>query len=239
MQGTDPAPDSPVQSVAHAHAEPDASADPAAFWEQRYADAGAVWSGRVNATLADLVAGIEAERDGAFGRALDLGCGEGGDVVWLASRGWHATGVDISPTAIERGRAAATSAGVPTERIRFIAADLATWAPDAGSSFDLVTASFLQSPVELPRSEILRRATSAVAPGGHLLVVSHAAPPPWAKGLQGHDHVFPTPADEAASLDLDPGAWSLEVCEVRRREATGPDGERATLDDGVLLARRR
>ncbi|KGM12493.1 methyltransferase type 12, partial [Cellulomonas bogoriensis 69B4 = DSM 16987] len=70
--------------------------DPAAFWEDRYAGSGRVWSGEPNATLVDVVAGLTP------GRALDLGCGEGGDAIWLARHGWDATGIDISPTAVAR-----------------------------------------------------------------------------------------------------------------------------------------
>ena len=38
------------------------------------------------------------------GRALDLGCGEGGDAVWLAERGWNVVAVDISETALTSRR---------------------------------------------------------------------------------------------------------------------------------------
>ncbi|XPP26695.1 MAG: FAD-dependent oxidoreductase [Leucobacter sp.] len=223
----------------HGHGHPDdvdGDADPAEFWERRYADADRIWSGRVNRTLADAVAGLPA------GRSLDLGCGEGGDVLWLAERGWEATGIDLSPTAVARAQAAAQDRGIPGERIRLIAADLAEWvvnptAIDGGAApFDLVTASFLQSPVELPRERILRAAAERVAPGGHLVLVSHAAPPEWAGDYDGPAS-FPTPEGELAALDL--GAdWETLAAEVRDREATGPDGEPAVLQDTVVVTRR-
>ena len=84
----------------------------AEFWEARYADADRIWSGRVNRAVADVAAGLEP------GRALDLGCGEGGDAVWLARHGWAVTGVDLSPTAVARGRRAAAEAGVPDGALR-------------------------------------------------------------------------------------------------------------------------
>lgn len=201
----------------------------AAFWENRYGGRSQVWSGEVNAALAGFASGL------APGRALDLGCGEGGDAIWLAGRGWSVTAVDISTIAVQRGRAAADALGVGTA-ITWLARDLAEWEPDG--QFDLVTASFLQSPVELPRERILTTAASAVAPGGHLLLVSHAAPPPWATQLHAHAGGFPTPAGEVAAAGLGAG-WDVLVAEVRPRQATGPDGEPAHLDDTVVWARRR
>ncbi len=204
------------------------------FWEARYAGAGPIWSGRVNPAVADLAAGFTP------GTALDLGCGEGGDVIWLAQHGWRATGVDVAQTAVDRATRAAADAGVPAARIRFVAANLTTWQPDA--SFDLVTASFLHSPVELPRIEILRRAAGMVASGGHLLLVSHAAFPPWRRPPGHHDHEhdapLPTPSDEYAELALDPSGWVPLLVETRVRDAVGPSGEAATLEDAIILARR-
>jgi SAM-dependent methyltransferase len=205
--------------------------EPAAFWEARYSGSDAVWSGRVNPTMAEIAADLPA------GRALDLGCGEGGDVLWLAGRGWQVTGVDISPTAVDRGRAAAAAAGL-AERVRFEAHDLADYEIDA--DYDLVTACYLQSPVELNRSGILVRAAARITPGGHLLVVTHAAPPPWASGLHHqHPQEFLSPAEELAALVLPEAEWEPVLAEVRQREATGPDGTSAVLDDAVLLLRRR
>jgi len=192
----------------------------AQFWEARYAQSGQVWSGRVNPTLADVASAL------APGRALDLGCGEGGDAIWLAQRGWLVTAVDISTTALARGREAAMALPAASGRIDWVAADLTEWRPTA--SYDLVSACFLQSPVELPRTEIL---------GGSVLIISHAAPPPWAP--PGHPHpAFAGPAEEVAELGLDSSEWELVLAEVREREARGPDGQTAMLSDSVVRARR-
>jgi SAM-dependent methyltransferase len=206
--------------------------DPTRFWERRYAESQQVWSGRVNSVLAELVAGFSP------GRALDLGCGEGGDSVWLAQQGWEVTAVDISTVAIARGQAAATQARIAPERLHWVAADLTDWTPS--SDYELVSASFLQSPVALDRSRILRAAASRVVRGGHLLIVSHAAPPPWASGLSSHDHhrVFFTPQQEVEALGATEGDWEQLIVETRQRTATGPDGQVGVLDDAVVLLRR-
>lgn len=208
------------------------SPTPVEFWEERYAGSSRVWSGAPNRTLVDVVADL------APGRALDLGCGEGADVIWLARHGWQASGLDISETAIARARAAASDLDLP--HARFEAADLSTWRPDG--RYDLVTASFLQSPVALSRAEILRAFVGRVAPGGHLLVIAHAEAPPWSRLRHAHadrHHAdFPTPDDEVASLALDPSEWTALIAEVRSRDAVGPDGDEAVLHDSVVLMRR-
>ncbi len=214
----------------HASGEPTGEESAAAFWENRYGGPDRVWSGKPNQALVEAVSGIPP------GRALDLGCGEGADSIWLAERGWRVTGVDIAPPALARARASAEERGIPQGQISWIAADLAAWHPEG--AYDLVSACFLHSPVELPRAEVLRRAAGAVAPGGHLLVVAHAEAPPWAEDY-GHVHAPIDPDQERADLALDPGAWDVVVGHIGSRQAVGPDGQEATLRDSVLLVRRR
>ena len=186
-----------------------------------------MWSGKANATMTSIVGEF------APGRAIDLGCGEGGDVLWLAEQGWQAHGLDISTVAIERARREAAARGL--EGATFAAADLGTWQPEP-ETVELVTASFFQSSVELDRIAILRRAAAAIRRGGHLVVVSHATPPPWAGG---HHPDLISARDDAAQLDLPSDAWIVEAADERTRESVGPDGAPAELVDAALVLRRR
>ncbi|MGA7835285.1 MAG: methyltransferase domain-containing protein [Acidimicrobiales bacterium] len=206
------------------------SDDAGKFWEQRYGERDQIWSGKPNATLVDVV------RDLVPGRALDLGCGEGGDSIWLAERGWRVTGVDVSATAIDRARAEALRRGVG-EKITWIVGDLSTWTPS--DSYELVSACFLHSPVEFPRSAVLERMASAVTSGGHFVLVGHAVAPPWMADHDGHHHRLLSAVEERESLSLDNTEWDDVVVETRSRMATGPNGEQATLDDSVVVLRRR
>lgn len=210
---------------------------PATFWDQRYGESDAIWSGKVNTALADVV----TERVLEPGSALDLGCGEGADVIWLAQRGWRVTGLDISAVAIERAQAAATAQGLSTDQAQFETTDFTEWTE--AQQFDLVTASFLQSPVAFDRQYALGAAQDLVAPGGHLIVISHASFPPWAKDYhEDAEHQVPhepaTPESELEILQFDDYRWVVEVAEVRSRQITGPDGDALTLDDTVIVARR-
>jgi SAM-dependent methyltransferase len=219
-----------AESIARDFTDSD-STDAAAFWEHRYTDTGQVWSGRANAVLVDVATDLPV------GQALDLGCGEGGDAIWLARAGWRVTAVDISPTALARGASGAMD--IPEGRIDWVAADLDAWTERGPHGpFDLVTASFLHSPVEIARTAILRRAAGFVAEDGCLLIVSHTAFPPWSDHRHD-DHRFLDPREEIAELALPEREWEVRIAETRRREATGPDGQHGWLDDGVVLLRRR
>ncbi|GAA4485234.1 class I SAM-dependent methyltransferase [Actinoallomurus oryzae] len=196
-------------------------------WDARYRESERLWSGKPNDVLVREVSDLPP------GRVLDLGCGEGGDAVWLARRGWHVTAVDISRVALERAARHAVEAGV-AERIDFQWHDLAKSFP--AGEFDLVSAHFLHSPGDMPREEILRTAASAVVRGGVLLIVGHGGLPPWE-----HDHAhvrLPTPQDVLADLRLPEGQWEVQVCAEHERIQTAPDGKPATRTDNTLRVRR-
>lgn len=198
-------------------------------WEEHYGERDRVWSGRVNIRLAEVASPLPP------GTALDLGCGEGGDAMWLAERGWRVVAVDISDTALARAAEDARARGVG-DRIEFQQRDLTQNFPEG--AFDLVSAQFLHSAVPFDRTAVLTSATSVVRPGGLLLIVDHSGPPPWASKLD-HHHGFQRPEEVVASLNLPEGEWETARIESVPREITTPDGEPATWLDNVIVLRRR
>jgi len=199
------------------------------FWDELYRSRSAVWSGNPNIQLVSEVADLTP------GTALDVGCGEGADAIWLAERGWRVTAADISSVALERARAAMVSVDV-ARRIDWLHTDLVAGAPPS-ASYDLVSAQFMQLPRE-PRELLFRRLAASVKPQGTLLVVGHhpsdlqttASRPPLPE-------LFYTAADVAALLE--PNNWDIIVEASRERSTTDRAGRTIAIHDTVLRARRR
>lgn len=201
------------------------------FWDSRYGESDRIWSGDPNTVLVREVTGLTP------GRALDLGCGEGADSIWLAGRGWRVTAVDISGVALARAeRHAATADADAAGRIDWQRHDLAVSFPTG--TFDLVSAQFLHSPGDMPRERILRSAAAAVAPGGVLLIVGHAGLPSWETNPHPEVHL-PTPAEVLESLELPDGEWEVLLSDEHERIQTRPDGRPGTRTDNALKLRRR
>ncbi|WP_296605288.1 cyclopropane-fatty-acyl-phospholipid synthase family protein [Nocardioides sp.] len=195
-------------------------------WDERYGGPGRVWSGRPNAVLAAEAAGLTP------GRAVDLGCGEGGDAIWLAEQGWQVTGIDFSEAGLARAAAHATERGV-ADRIEWRQADLRGWAPD-GEQWDLVTSHFLHL-LDDGMLAATRQMARAVAPGGTLLVVGHH-PDDAHTGLRWSMPGVLFTAEELRPA-LDPELFDVQV-EARPRQETR-DGVAHDVQDAVLRARRR
>jgi SAM-dependent methyltransferase len=199
-------------------------------WDERYGGPGRIWSGRPNAVLAAEAAELEP------GRAIDLGCGEGGDAIWLAEHGWQVTGVDFSEAGLTRAAAHAAERGV-ADRIDWRQADLRTWTADQGGDaglWDLVTSHFLHL-LDDGMVEATRQMARAVAPGGTLLVVGHH-PDDEHTGLRWSMPGVLFTAEELSAA-LDPDLFDVHV-EARQREEIRDDVSHH-VTDAVLRARRR
>lgn len=83
------------------------------------------------------------------GRGLDIGCGAGRDMIYLAQHGWQMTGIDHHEDALKRAQSLATIQGVRIETQQLdleIETDPFVMYPDA--SFDLVcVARYLHRPL--------------------------------------------------------------------------------------------
>jgi SAM-dependent methyltransferase len=199
-------------------------------WDARYSASSQVWSGNPNTVLVREVTGLTP------GTALDLGCGEGADAIWLARQGWQVTGADISAVALARAHEHALQQGV-ADRIEWQQHDLGSSFP--AGTYDLVSAQYLHSPGDLPREKILRAAAAAVRPGGVLLIEGHADWGAYGHVAAGHaDLHFPTPAEVVADLQLPEGEWQVLLSETHDRDQTGPDGEPTVRPDTTVKVRR-
>jgi SAM-dependent methyltransferase len=225
------------------HGAPGESPFTQEFWDDRYSSADRLWSGKPNAQLVAQISDLPP------GRALDAGCGEGADAIWLASRGWSVTALDVSVVALKRGAdaAAAVLDAEAAARISWQQADLLSWDPPA-AEFDLVTSHYMHAP---DFTGLHRRLARAVRPGGTFLAVAHHAEDlPAAIVERSHagerDQAsaggpdpsrFPTTAQMMAALDGD--QWQILVADAPGREVRDLDGNVVTVRDMVLRAVRR
>lgn len=203
----------------------------AAFWDERYSSTQRLWSGDPNAALVEEAAALTP------GTALEVGCGEGADALWLASRGWRVTAVDFSAQALRRAEAHTPEhlAG----RVTWQQDDVQAWSlvpGDDPAAYDLVAAAFLHFP-SVVRRQVFAALAGRVAPRGHLLIIGHhpgdldtAMPRPQEPDL------FYTADDLAAELPA--SQWAVLRRSARARTATTPDGEPVVIHDAVLHAQR-
>ncbi|MGH3899541.1 MAG: class I SAM-dependent methyltransferase [Pseudonocardiaceae bacterium] len=186
-------------------------------WDRAYAACELTWSVQphphVEEVLGDLLPG----------RAVELGCGEGRQAIWLASRGWEMTAVDFSPVAVARGRKIAERHGT---RVEWVVADVLDYNPPA--PFDLAMILYLH----IHRDEfvsVLAKTAAALAPGGTLFVLG------WDRqnftdGIGG-----PRPPEVLYSIDDMVGA--LKGLRIVRAEQVLQAGSSGAVDT-LLTARR-
>ena len=195
-------------------------------WDERYSAAQFEWSMHPNQFAAAELAGLTP------GRALDLAAGEGRNSVWLAERGWSVTAVDFSRVGLEKGRKLSAARGVGDSQVDWVVADLSEYEPTR-EAFELVLIAYLQVTAAL-RGRVLAGATTALVPGGTLLVIGHdlANLTEGVGGPQTPDVLY-TP--EAITAEL-PGLRIVRAERVRR--TVERDGGTATAVDTLVRAER-
>jgi len=192
----------------------------ASFWNRRYQEVERLWSEEPNALLAEFAGELRP------GRALDLGAGEGRNAVWLATRGWRVTALDVSGTALARAAQRATAEGVELDCVE---ADWREYRP--GSSFDLVVISFMH-PESGERAAMFTSAREELVPGGHLFVVGVDLVEHGRRGPPDPERLY-TPERMAGALE----DFDLLRCESVAYEAESRQGRRRMVDV-VAIARR-
>lgn len=163
----------------------DAPADPPYYWgyDRRYrlayAEGGTVWETlEPNEVVTRLVPALIRDRQAQA--IIDLGCGEGRDCRWLAQQGYRATGVDVSPAALDRARQLCRHLPSPPA---FLERDVIRLHGIAPESFDLALnmGCLHMLDVDADRMAHLRRVYEILKPGG-VLLLDHCRVD-WLKGF--------------------------------------------------------
>jgi len=149
------------------------------------------WDGHPrSATLRELVEGFDRRWPGS---ALDVGCGTGDTSIYLAQSGWHVTGVDFTPKALDKARTKARAAGATVD---FVHADV-THLSQAGirGPFELIVDNgCLHGMSDHDRDLYVEEITAAAAPTARLAIV----------GFIGGRGVGPVGIDQAEIADSRP-----------------------------------
>lgn len=180
----------------------------ATFWDDMYSHAEQRFSGNPNAALVREVTPMTP------GSTLDLGCGEGGDMVWLARQGWQVTGVD--------------------ERVSLAQHDLTATFPEGHG--DLVCVQFLHSHEEMmPNGRLVQAAAAAVAHGGALLISGHEGAPSW----EPEQDTSTLPSADRVLAELDLASWEVVRSSSEEHAQHSPDGSTGHRLNYTVLLRRR
>lgn len=100
------------------------------------------------------------------GKAIDIGCGTGTNVITLAQAGWQVTGVDFAPTAINIAKRKVEKAGIEAELFVRDATDL----EGISGPFDLALDIGCFHSIGAKKTDYLAELDRILAPGGHWLM---------------------------------------------------------------------
>ncbi len=132
------------------------------FWNQRYSEELFAYGEEPNTFLAEVADRLPP------GRALEIGCGQGRNAVFLARHDLVVTAVDSSEIGLERGAELAARQHVDVE---WVHADLNTFEPGHGC-WEVILSTFVHMPPDL-RRKVHRRLVEALHPGGLLVLEAY------------------------------------------------------------------
>lgn len=133
-------------------------------YDALYEASGVLWPSRPGRMVVQASAQMEP------GRALDLGCGDGKNLVYLEQRGWAVDGLDVSESALSGARRRMRAEDHQL-RGSLWRADVANWRPRA--TYDLVLVyGLLHCLQDAEATAACDAATQALRPGGLLALAS-------------------------------------------------------------------
>lgn len=112
------------------------------------------------------------------GKAIDIGCGTGTNVITLTKAGWQVTGVDFAPRAIKLANRKIKGAGIQAEILERSAIDL----HGISGPFDLALDIGCFHSIRDKKADYLIEINRILAPGGYWLMYGFFNPDPASNG---------------------------------------------------------
>ncbi len=106
------------------------------------------------------------------GRALDLGCGTGTNVITLAEQGWYAEGIDFVPRAVRIAKRKSRKAGL-SNRTKFQVGDILSPVFFQGEYDLILDIGCFHNILDEKVNRYLDNVSGHLAPGGKLLLYVH------------------------------------------------------------------
>ena len=117
------------------------------------------------------------------GKAIDIGCGTGTNVITLAQAGWQVTGVDFVPHAIKMAKRKVQKAGIQAElHVRDV-----THLKGIAGPFDLALDIGCFHSIGESKADYLAELERILAPGGHWLMYGFFNPDQSGPGMAEAD----------------------------------------------------
>jgi SAM-dependent methyltransferase len=113
-------------------------------------------------------------KDTPAGRAIDLGCGTGTNVITLARLGWQVTGVDLASRAIDKAREKVKLAGVEAD---LRVGDVTRLDGVTGPFNFVLDLGCFHGLSEKEKGDYLRQIDRILAPGGTWFMYAFLRPP--------------------------------------------------------------
>lgn len=179
-------------------------------WQARYREGAYVARTHPSAYLVHALSVMERITD----RALDLACGAGRNVLYMASQGYQVDAVDIAAEALSRGRQSATDGLIGT--VNWIEHDLDQGLPSALEEYSLI---IMFRYLDLC---LMQAAMTHLVPGGYMLVEVHLQTDQDVSGPSGNQF-------RAATGELIAAAEGLDIVDYSEGIITDPDGSKVAL----------
>jgi SAM-dependent methyltransferase len=159
-----------------------------------------------------------AEAGQIRGSVLDVGCGTGENLIYLAARGHEAWGIDFVPVAIERATAKAAQRGIDVHFLVGNALELSK----LGRQFDtVIDCGLFHTFTDEERPAFVRGLGEVLRPGGRLYILCFSNEQPGTEG--------PRRITQQEIRDSFHDGWKVQHIEPIRFEALErPDGPGST-----------